>query len=495
MRIRASLLPSLIGLATAGLTMAGCPGDDASGDGTESASGSTTNGMTSQGPGPGTGDTTMEVPTGDGTAATTDGPTSDSGDSTGTTTGEPMECPYEEIEGTPSVTLELVGDGFDRPMLAIGHPTEPDRLFVVEQGGNVRILEPGETSAPGDAFLTVTVAGAGNNNIGPEYGLLGFAFHPDFPDDPRVYVNYNPPAPGGGTDRTIVSEFTVDAGNPDQVDPSSERIILELEQPANNHNGGMIDFGPDGYLYISTGDGGGGGDTFNTGRDEQMLLAKMLRIGVEPDGEMDNPEACPGCGQLGPFDYTIPDDNPFVGDPTFAPEIYAWGLRNAWRYARDSANGTIYAGDVGQQQWEEVTLVEAGADLGWSDMEGFHCFGGGCDDSAGPNEVNADGMTAPLAEYGHNGGRCSITGLSVYHSCEVPAWDGVYFYSDFCSGEFWGLVWDGATVTDLGVVLDQNELPLGNGWNAYGDVFVTTVDAILGGPIFDGKVYRIAPGV
>jgi len=495
MRIRAPRLPFSIGLFAT--MMAGCPGDDPPSESNDSTSGSSTQGPTTGGPVTATATDTTQGMTGDATDTSptaTEGPTDDTGDSSGSTTGEPA-CPYTPVEDNPPVALELVAEGFDRPLLAIGHPTEPDRLFVVEQGGNVRILEPGETMAPAESFLFVDVAGAGNNNIGPEFGLLGFAFHPDFPADPRVYVNYNPPAPGGGTDRTIVSEFTVDAGNPDQVDPASERVILELEQPANNHNGGMIDFGPDGYLYIGMGDGGGGGDAYDTGRDPQMLLAKMLRIGVEPDGMMDDPQACPTCDQLGPFDYTIPADNPFVGDGEFAPEIYAWGLRNPWRYARDPENGLIYAGDVGQQFWEEITLVEAGADLGWSDMEGFHCFGGsGCDDSAGPNQTNGDGMTAPLVEYQHNGGRCSVTGGGVYRSCEVPAWDGVYFYSDFCTGEFFGLMWDGSTVTDMGLVLEQNELPLGNGWNAHGDVFVTTVDAILGGPIFDGKVYRIAPG-
>ncbi len=489
MRIRASLLPVVFGLTASVPLVSGCPADDPGMD-TDSATGSgtqTTN-DTTENPSTGSSNTMTMSGSGSTTNDTTADTTTDPTEDTGSTTDEPIECPYEAVDGKPAVSLQLVADGFDRPMLALGHPTQPDRLFVVEQGGNVRILEPGETAAPADSFLFVDVAGAGNMNIGPEFGLLGFAFHPNFPDDPRVYVNYNPT-----TDRTIISEFTVDAGNPDQVDPGSERIIMEIHQPAGNHNGGMIDFGPDGYLYIGMGDGGGGGDTFNTGRDPGVLHAKMLRIGVEPDGMDDDPPACMGCPTYGPFDYTIPDDNPFLGDPAFLPEVYAWGLRNPWRFARDPDNGLIYAGDVGQQDWEEVTLIEAGADLGWSEMEGFHCFGGACDDTAGPNEVNADGMTAPLAEYGHNMGRCSITGGGVYRSCEVPAWDGIYFYTDFCSGEMWGLVWDGASVNDLGVVLSQNELPLGNGWNAYGDVFITTVDAILGGPIFDGKVYRIAP--
>lgn len=488
MKIRASLLPCL-------LVLAGCP-DEPAGDGTESATSTATSTGTTDSTGPSTmtvADTTEGMSGSSGSTST--GPGTDTDEPTGTTTGGPIECPYEEVMGMPAVSLELVADGFDRPVHAVGHPTEPDRLFVVEQGGNVRILEPGQTTAPAESFLFVDVEGAGNTSIGAEFGLLGFAFHPDFPTDPRVYVNYNPNVPPMTPIHTVVSEFTVDPGNANQVDPASERVILELHQPAGNHNGGMLQFDAEGYLLIGMGDGGGGGDTYNTGRNPMMVLAKILRIGVEPDGSDDNPTACMGCPQYGPFDYTIPATNPFVGDAAFAPEIYTWGVRNPWRFSIDPETDLLYVADVGQNQWEEVSLAAAGADLGWSDMEGFHCFGGApCDDTPGPNEVNMDGMTMPLVEYAHNGGRCSITGASVYRSCEVPAWDGVYFYSDFCTGEFFALSWDGAALTDLGMVLDQNELPLGNGWNAYGDVFVTTVDAILGGPITDGKVYRIAPG-
>ncbi|MCX4241718.1 PQQ-dependent sugar dehydrogenase [Paraliomyxa miuraensis] len=486
MKIRASLLPCLLALA-------GCPSDLPSEDGTESA---TTTGST--GPTTATGpSTTMVADTTEGmttTVSTSTGPGTDTDEPTGTTTGGPIVCPYEEVEGRPAVALELVADGFDRPVHAVGHPTEIDRLFVVEQGGDVRILEPGQTSAPGSSFLHVDVQGAGNTSIGAEFGLLGFAFHPDFPADPRVYVNYNPAVPPMTPIHTVVSEFTLDPADSNQVDPTSERVIIELHQPANNHNGGMIQFDSEGYLLIGMGDGGQGGDAFDTGRDPSMVHAKILRIGVEPDGSDDDPTACMGCPQYGPFDYTIPPTNPFVGDAAFAPEVYVWGVRNPWRFSIDPETDLLYVADVGQNQWEEVSLAASGADLGWSDMEGFHCFGGApCDTTAGPNEVNADGLTMPLVEYNHQNGRCSITGGSVYRSCEVPAWDGVYFYGDFCTGELFALSWDGA-VTDLGVVLDQNELPLGNGWNAYGDVFITTVDAILGGPIFDGKVYRIAPG-
>jgi len=473
-----------------GLVLGGCPGDDSASSGTGSSSGTTQ----------GTGSTSPSSATDDDTTATTldgsgTGTESDTDESTGTT-GEPADCPYEVVEGMPPISLQMVGEDFDRPILAVGHPTQLDRLFVVEQGGDVRILEPGQMSAPAEAFLHVDVRGANNTTIGAEFGLLGFAFHPDFPADPRVYVNYNPPTAGGGAPmHTVVSEFTVDPGNENQVDPASERVILDLNQPADNHDGGMILFGPDGNLIIGMGDGGGGGDTFNTGRNTSVVLSKMLRIGVEPDGSDDNPLACVGCPQYGPFDYTIPADNPFVDDPGFAPEIFAWGMRNPWRFSLDSETGLIYVGDVGQGEREEVTLVESGRDYGWSDMEGFICHGGAaCDESAGPNEVNADGITMPLVDYPHSGSRCSVIGSSVYRSCEVPAWDGVYFYGDYCSGEMFGLVWDGATAQDLGVLLSHDELIVGSGWNGYGDALITTVEAVFGLPIVNGRVYRIAPG-
>ena len=490
MSSRASLLPPTLALATAGLLLSGCPGDDGgAATGAGSGTSNNTSDSTANPSGNATDNATSSVDTtagGGGTATTaaTDDATTDEN-----TTGNPIECPYEEVEGQPAVGLAQVANGFDRPIIAIGHPTEPDRTFVAEQGGTVRILEPGETSAPAAAFLDIAVSS--QNFIGAEFGLLGFALHPDFPEDPRVYVNYNPPAGSTAELRTRVSEFTV---NGDTADAGSERIVIELDQPASNHNGGMIMFGSDGYLYIGMGDGGGQNNEFGAARNTTFLQSKILRIGVEPDGNDDNPQACAACAALGPFDYTIPDDNPFVGNAAFAPEIYAWGARNPWRFAQDPETDLIYMGDVGQNAVEEITLINAGADLGWDAMEGFDCFDDpGCD-AAGPNEVNGDGLTMPILDYPHNQGRCSVTGLSVYRSCEVPAWDGVYFYGDYCSGVMYAMVWDGSSTTDLGDVLSTNEHIVGNGWNAYGDVFVTTMVGPIGTPPQDGILYRVAPG-
>jgi glucose/arabinose dehydrogenase len=386
------------------------------------------------------------------------------------------------------VQLELLATGFDRPVLVLGHPREPDRLFVVEQGGSIKILEPGQGQAPPDDFLTVVPKNADATQIGPEMGLLGLAFHPDFPGDPRVFVNYNPEQ--GST--TLVEEYALDPGDADRVDPASARTVIQLHQPAGNHNGGMVTFGPDGYLYLGMGDGGGSNNEFDTAQDLDELLGKMVRIDPDPSGNADqDPLSCEGCPTYGPFEYQIPPDNPFVGQAGL-DEIWAVGLRNPWRFSFDG--DVLYIADVGQNQWEEIDIGAVGADYGWSDMEGNNCFDlAGCDTSGGPNETNADGYVIPIHQYSHQNG-CSVTGGYVYRSCEVPAWAGVYFYSDFCAGDIRGLSWDGTDVMDLGSLVGSGEQVLGMGTNAWGDVFVGTVETTGFGEIVDGKVYRLVPG-
>lgn len=478
------------------LLLPACPGGSSDGTGgtdgsTGSESGDTTSPTT-------TSPTSTSSPTTTVADSSDTGTTTDDPDTTGTTTDGPVECPYVPVDGMPDLALQTVATGFVKPVLALGHPTEPDRLFVVDQVGSIKILEPGSNTAPEDSFLEVDSEGFGDSFIGAETGLLGFAFHPDFPDDPRVYVAYSPNSQGAPPMR--VSEFTLMDGDPNHADPLSERVVIEAAQPAGNHNGGMIVFGPDGYLYIGLGDGGNADDEpQQTGRNTGVILAKIIRISPEPDGSPDAPYGCGNaqCANLSDedFDYTIPADNPFVGDDAFAPEVWAWGVRNPWRFSFDSVTGDMYMGDVGQNQYEEIAIVEPGSDHGWSSMEGFHCFGGAsCEVVETPNAVNGEGMTMPISEYSHQGGRCSVTGGAVYHSCEVPAWDGLYVYGDFCSREMFALAWDGSAVQDFGAVLNTGNLILGSGWNAYGDVFLTAVDGVYGGPSQDGIVYRLAPG-
>ena len=381
-------------------------------------------------------------------------------------------CPYDAVGGSPGFELEVVADGLDRPLFAIGHPTEPDRLFVLETDGVVQMFEPGSTIAFDPPPLSIDVESGG------ESGLFSLAFHPDFPNDPRIYLNYTVQNDG----RTRIEEYTLDPDNDYAGDPSSARTILEVYQPAGNHNAGGMTFDGD-WLIIGMGDGG----TSSTSRNPEILLAKFLRIGIEPDGTPDDPIACDGCPMYGPFDYTIPGDNPYVGQAGVAPEIWAMGFRNPWRWSIDRETGLAYVGDVGAGAWEEIDVVEGGRDYGWVDMEGFHCNGdGNCDEVNTPHAINADGLTMPIHEVDHSQD-CAIIGGAVYRSCEVPDWDGVYIYTDFCNNDVRALRWDGATVQDLGVVLAPSDNFLGNGWNAWGDVYFT------GGGSFDGEVHRVVP--
>ncbi|HWB76285.1 MAG TPA: PQQ-dependent sugar dehydrogenase [Nannocystaceae bacterium] len=465
-------------------TQSGSQTMDSTVDTTMATTASTTSSMT---------DTTTEPTTGGMTTMV------DSSTSAGET-GTP-ECPYTPVDGTPAVSLQLVANGFSRPVQVVGHPTEPDRLFVVEQTGTIRILEPGETTAPDDAFFEWPVTCGNTNFIGCEQGLFSLAFHPDFPTDPRIYIAYSPIPNNAFDPPTRVAEFSLMEGDPNHVDPDSYRVIIDGAKPFGNHNGGSLAFGPDGYLYFGLGDGGDGFDTAETGRNTGVILSKILRIGVEPDGIPDEVVACidtpdAQCDDLGPFDYTIPDDNPFVDDPDFAPEIFAWGFRNPWRFQFDPVTGDLWEGDVGQGEWEEVNIVVAGGDYGWSAMEGNHCRNDpGCDDSADANQANADGQIAPVFEYYHQGGACSITGGGVYRSCEVPGWDGYYLFGDFCNHRIYGITYDGSSVTDLGELVNTGELVAGNGYDAYGNVYFTTFEGIYGGPDTDGLVYRVAPAM
>lgn len=405
------------------------------------------------------------------TATTTQGEESSS---TGDDTGPVVPpCPYTPVDAPTGFALEAIAEGLSDPMFAMGHPTEPDRLFVLERGGSIQMIEPGTTTPVAEPILTI-----GDVENGGESGLFGLAFHPDFPDDPRIYVNYVAPSPR----RTKIVEYTLDPNADYLVDDTSARIILEVYQPDFNHNGGGIAFDQSGNLIIGMGDGG----SQSTARLTNNLLAKFLRIGVEPDGTDDDTPACDGCPTYGPFDYTIPADNPFVGMNGYAPEIFAMGFRNPWRWSVDVSTGDLWVGDVGQSAYEEVDFVEAGRDYGWNEMEGFHCYGGDCDDEGGPNEVNSDGLSFPIIESPQAQGDCSVIGGAVYRSCEVPDWDGTYLFADYCNPDVRALRFDGAAVESMGVVIEPNNGLVGNGWNAWGDVFFT------GGSV-NGTVYRVVP--
>ena len=311
---------------------------------------------------------------------------------------------------TPLVTQDL-----EQPVLLTHAGDHSQRLFIIEQAGRIRIMEQ-ERLLP-TPFLDIS----DKVNFGGERGLLGVAFHPHYRQNGRVFVNYTREPDGA----TVISEFQI-SNAPNQIKPS-ERIILLIPQPYGNHNGGMIAFGPDGFLYIATGDGGAGGDPGNRGQNQKELLGKILRIDIDHEAP-----------------YSIPTTNPFV-NRHHGQEIFAWGFRNPWRFSFDKMTGTLWAADVGQNQWEEINRVQKGKNYGWRIMEGLHCF-------RPSNDCHTAGLSLPIAEYAHESGRCSITGGYVYRGQQVPHLQGTYIFGDYCSGEIMGLVEKRVTVllsTDL----------------------------------------------
>ena len=328
-----------------------------------------------------------------------------------TASSSPARTPASPARVDPTgvaLSLAVVVDGLTGPVDVASPGDGGGRLFVVEQPGRIRLVRDGRLVTRPFLDIRTRVASGG------ERGLLGLAFHPEFPTDPRLFVDY--------TDLegdTVVSEFRLDPEDGDVADPGSERILVQIDQPYPNHNGGAVAFGPDGMLYVSTGDGGSGGDPHGNGRRLDTLLAKILRIDI--DGQ-----------QEGDVAYRIPDDNPFVDVAEARPEIWLTGLRNPWRMRFDGETGDLWIGDVGQGAWEEIDVAPAatgGLDFGWNVMEGFHCFqpGEGCDETE---------LTLPIAEYGHGLG-CAVIGGVVVRDPDQPLVDGFYLFSDSCSGNFW----------------------------------------------------------
>ncbi len=309
---------------------------------------------------------------------------------------------------TPIARVDVVVNGLTAPLDVTNAADGSGRLFVVEQAGRIRIVRDG--ALVGRPFLDITDRIAS----GGERGLLGLAFHPDYPTDPRFFVDY--------TDRngnTVISSFRVTGTEADVADPASESVLLRIDQPFANHNGGAVAFGPDGMLYIGMGDGGSSGDPKGNGRSLGTLLAKILRIDVDPTGSAP---------------YAVPADNPFVAAAGARPEIWATGLRNPWRLRFDRATGDLWIGDVGQNAWEEVDVMRAGVkglDFGWNTMEGFHCFkpAQGCDQA---------GITLPVTEYGHALG-CAIIGGVVDRDPAAGPLLGRYLYGDACKDNLWAL--------------------------------------------------------
>jgi glucose/arabinose dehydrogenase len=358
-------------------------------------------------------------------------------------------------DGQFPLALETVATGLEFP-IGLAVPPGHSRLFVVEKGGRIRIIENG---ALGPTFLDLR----GRVSTGGEQGLLGLAFDPGYATNGRFIVNYT-----NAAGDTRISAFHVSA-DPAVADPATESVLLAVDQPFDNHNGGQLAFGPDGNLYIGLGDGGSAGDPNGNGQSLSTLLGKLLRVslnGAEP--------------------YAIPPDNPFASTagPTTRGEIWSWGLRNPWRFSFDRATGDLYVGDVGQGDYEEidVSLAASGAgkglNFGWNRMEGTHCYPPDPADTC-----DRAGLTTPVLDYDHSNG-CSVTGGYVYRGSAIPELDGIYFYADYCRAWVRSFRFSGGQPTDQRTwpELSPGGSVTSFGQDAAGELYVLTAE---------GGVYRI----
>lgn len=365
------------------------------------------------------------------------------------TTLLPTFSPHEDGLITPTTVTDLgtviqipdsggygwveVARGLDQP-LGLTHAGDGSgRIFVVEQSGLIRIIEEG--SVRPIPFLDIRARVGDESN---EQGLLGVAFHPQYTMNGYFYVNYT-----DTSGDTVIARYRVSA-DANIADPGTELRLLQVKQPYSNHNGGGLAFGPDGYLYIGLGDGGAAADPQENAQNTQVFLGKLLRIDVDRGSP-----------------YAIPQDNPFASGGGL-PEVWAYGLRNPWRFSFDTLTGDLYIADVGQQKWEEIDFLLdgslGGANFGWDIYEGAHLFLGA--------EEPSISVIFPIVEYTHADG-CSVTGGYVYRGTALAGWQGVYVYGDFCSGKVWGLLraasgdWNNALMFDLDVLitsfgLDEN---------------------------------------
>ena len=373
-----------------------------------------------------------------------------------TSCGLPEEPPSSsEVALVPAFPLMAPGQ-VNFPMLLTHANDGSERLFVVERFGSIKVFDHSPTVIATRTFLDLSAVIATNS----EGGLLGLAFHPDYSENGHFYVHYTE-LDAGGTMHSITSRFSVSAEDPNKADPASELRILEIPQPFYNHNGGMIAFGHDGYLYIGMGDGGAGGDPYGHGQNTNSLLGAMLRIDVD--------------AQEGLKNYAIPADNPFV-EGGGLPEIWAWGLRNPWRFSFDTLTGALWAGDVGQNAWEEISVIEGGNNYGWALVEGNACF------PEGVTNCDTSGMAPPVMVY-PNAGKGSVTGGYVYRGSEVPSLYGTYIFADYEQDAIYLLPTEGSPPE--GPTLDTPDSVAGFGQDAQGEVYV------LG--LMTGIIYRFVP--
>ncbi|WP_337043649.1 PQQ-dependent sugar dehydrogenase [Emticicia sp. 17c] len=372
-------------------------------------------------------------------------PTGTSKDSTST---NPVAEEYQAVNAFPNLT-------FDDPVEFTYAPDGTNKVFVVEQRGVIRVFENVSSADKSSVFLDIDA----RVTSGGEMGLLGLAFHPDFKTNGFFYVNYNRDSP---TRQTVISRFKVSAGS-QVADAGSEKILLVFDQPYTNHKGGKLAFGADGYLYIATGDGGSGGDPQNNAQNRKNLLGKILRIDVNVA------ETTP---------YGIPKDNPYIGNTEgFREEIYAYGLRNPWRFSFDKTTNNLWVGDVGQNKVEEIDIVTKGGNYGWRIKEANDCY----DANANCNQAN---LVAPVWSYQQGNDGRSVTGGVVYRGSKLTGLAGKYIFGDYVSGKIWALNYDGSKATNSNAKISNVSAISAFGEDANHELYILDYSA--------GKIYTLA---
>ena len=377
-----------------------------------------------------------------------------------------INAEYTAVNAFPNLT-------FNDPVGIYTANDGSNRLFVVEQEGRVKVFDNNPSAAETQMFLDITSIVEQDGGY-TEEGLLGLAFHPNYSENGYFYVNYTDYGPR----RNVIARYTVSSNNPNQADYQSAVVIMEVNQPYSNHNGGQTSFGPDGYLYIAFGDGGSGGDPLNHGQNLSTLLGTIVRI------DIDNPSDG--------LNYGIPSDNPFIAPLAARDEIYAYGLRNMWRFNWDLETGLLWGADVGQNAYEEIDIIESGLNYGWNTMEANHCFPSG-------TNCNPEGLEPPIWEYElYVNGVCSITGGFVYRGDTLFSIQGKYIYGDWCTGDIWALTYSedgnhinehllvtGINITTFGLD-QQNELLFTGNGNIY--KLNSDNENLIGDLNFDGQL-------
>ncbi|HZU32405.1 MAG TPA: PQQ-dependent sugar dehydrogenase [Candidatus Angelobacter sp.] len=354
-----------------------------------------------------------------------------------------------------SISTQVVTSGLNSP-LDLEQPNDgTGRLFVVEQGGTIRIIQNGALLP--QPFLDIS----SKVIVQGEMGLLGVTFHPGFSTNRKFYVNYV--RNQGGQFQSVIAEYQASATDPNHSDPATERILLTANQVNNftNHKAGQLAFGPDGFLYFGLGDGGGSGDPFGHGQNTQVLLGKMMRIDVNATS----------AGRQ----YAIPPDNPFAAGGGL-PEIYASGFRNPWRFSFDAPSGRLFVADVGESSFEEIDIVQKGGNYGWNTMEGDHCFNP-------PSNCNMTGLSLPIVEISHSDAEAVIGGF-IYHGSAIPALDGMYVFGDL-NGKIRALTENPANTFTLSQLMDTGFNISSFGRDSSGELYVVDISG--------GRVLKIVP--